>query len=128
MYDVPAPDERRRNLGNQFSGGEQQMLAVGRALILNPRLLLDEPLEGLAPIMVEELLRALRRLMRDEGMAAIWWSRTCRRCWGSPTGRPSWSVALWSTRARARPRADRALLERYLGVTAVGPRRSKAKH
>ena len=48
------------------------MLAIGRALVLNPRLLLlDEPLEGLAPIIVEELLRALSRLFREEGMAAI---------------------------------------------------------
>ena len=68
----PRLAERRRNLGNQLSGGEQQMLAVGRALILNPRLmLLDEPLEGLAPILVEELLAALKRIIRDEGMAAI---------------------------------------------------------
>src|SRR5262245_24639569 len=52
----PRLAERRRNLGNQLSGGEQQMLAVSRALVLNPRLiLLDEPLEGLAPILVEEL-------------------------------------------------------------------------
>src|SRR3974390_2676489 len=68
----PRLAERRQNLGNQLSGGEQQMLAVGRALVLNPRvMLLDEPLEGLAPIIVEELLAALRRIIREEGMSAI---------------------------------------------------------
>ena len=68
----PRLAERRRNMGNQLSGGEQQMLAVGRALMLNPKLvLLDEPLEGLAPIIVEELLAALRRITREEGLSAI---------------------------------------------------------
>ncbi|TKT74708.1 ABC transporter ATP-binding protein [Aquamicrobium sp. LC103] len=68
----PRLKERRGNLGNHLSGGEQQMLAVGRALMLNPKiLLLDEPLEGLAPIIVDELLAVLRRIVTDEGMSAI---------------------------------------------------------
>lgn len=73
VYEMfPRLAERKTNLGTQLSGGEQQMLAVGRALVLNPRLLLlDEPLEGLAPIIVEELLRAITRITRDEGLSAI---------------------------------------------------------
>src|SRR5213083_850531 len=73
VYEMfPRLKERRNHFGNQLSGGEQQMLAIGRALTLNPRaLLLDEPTEGLAPIIIEELLRALRQLFVEEGMAGI---------------------------------------------------------
>jgi branched-chain amino acid transport system ATP-binding protein len=68
----PRLSERRENQGNQLSGGEQQMLAIARALMTNPALLLlDEPLEGLAPIIVEELAKAIGRMMADEGTAVI---------------------------------------------------------
>ena len=67
----PSLAARRSNLGHQLSGGEQQMLAIGRALVTNPALLLlDEPMEGLAPIVVQELTRVLRQL-REESMMAI---------------------------------------------------------
>jgi branched-chain amino acid transport system ATP-binding protein len=73
VYDLfPRLAERRHHRGNQISGGEQQMLAIGRALMGNPTLLLmDEPLEGLAPIIVEALLQSLKRLMSEDALAVI---------------------------------------------------------
>lgn len=73
VYEIfPRLQERRGNLGNQLSGGEQQMLAIGRALMVNPvLLLLDEPMEGLAPIIVQELQNVIRRLIDEGGMAVI---------------------------------------------------------
>ena len=68
----PRLAERQRNRGNQLSGGEQQMLAIARALIGNPSVvLMDEPSEGLAPVIVEELARAVKRLAATEGLTMI---------------------------------------------------------
>jgi branched-chain amino acid transport system ATP-binding protein len=73
VYELfPRLAERRIHRGNQISGGEQQMLAIGRALMGDPSLLLlDEPLEGLAPIIVETLLQSLQRLIREESLTVV---------------------------------------------------------
>jgi branched-chain amino acid transport system ATP-binding protein len=130
VYEMfPRLAERRRNLGNQLSGGEQQMLAIGRALVLNPQiLLLDEPLEGLAPIIVQELLAALQRIVREEGLAAIIVEQNARK------------ILAMTDRAAILERGsvvyendsqtlanDRAALENLLSVAAAGTG-GRAKH
>jgi branched-chain amino acid transport system ATP-binding protein len=119
VYELfPRLAERRRNLGNQLSGGEQQMLAIGRALVLNPRLLLlDEPLEGLAPILVQELIAALTRVMREEGLSAILVEQNAQKIL-SVTDRAAilerGMIVHESTSAALK--ADPKVLEEYLGV------------
>ena len=102
-----------------MSGGEQQMLAIARALVTNPKLLLlDEPTEGLAPIIIEELLRALRRLFREEHMAGVIVEQRAHKIL------PITDRAIVLDRGRlvleatsASLMADGAPLERFLGVT-----------
>jgi branched-chain amino acid transport system ATP-binding protein len=122
----PRLAERRGNLGNQLSGGEQQMLAIGRALVLNPRImLLDEPLEGLAPIIVEELLAGLNRIIREEGLAAILVEQNAQKILGV-TDRAIILErgSIVHEGESAALKADHAILENYLGVTDAGPRRT----
>jgi branched-chain amino acid transport system ATP-binding protein len=126
VYELfPRLGERRQNLGNQLSGGEQQMLAVARALVLNPRvMLLDEPLEGLAPILVEELLKALHRVIRDEGMSAILVEQNAKKILGVTDHAVIIERgAVVHAAASATLLHDRAALETHLGVTDTGPRR-----
>jgi len=116
----PRLQERRANMGNQLSGGEQQMLSIGRALMLNPQLLLlDEPLEGLAPLIVQELLSIIQQLTEESGMAVILVEQHARQIL------PLTKQALVLERGKGvylgpaqRLLDDSALLDSWLGVAA----------
>jgi branched-chain amino acid transport system ATP-binding protein len=116
----PRLQERRSQMGTQLSGGEQQMLAIARALMLNPRLLLmDEPLEGLAPLIVQELLGVIRRLIEQGGIAVILVEQHARQIL------PLTRQALVLERGRSvylgdsgDLRRDRSLLDGWLGVAS----------
>ena len=117
----PRLQERRSNLGNQLSGGEQQMLAMGRALMLNPQLLLlDEPLEGLAPIIAQELLSIIAGMVKGASIAVIIVEQHAHQILGVT------QRALVLERgkvvhegASADLAADPSVLERWLGVGVV---------
>src|SRR4051794_2562812 len=122
IYEMfPRLKERRNIFGNQLSGGEQQMLAIGRALTLNPKvLLLDEPTEGLAPIIVEELLQALGTITRAGGICSIIVEQNAQKIL-----RLADRVVilergvLVNDGESAALRADPAVVERYLGVSGA---------
>jgi branched-chain amino acid transport system ATP-binding protein len=94
VYDLfPNLAERRRNRGGQLSGGEQQMLAIARALLTNPKLILmDEPSEGLAPVIVERVAGP----SASSGCRSCSWSRTTGSASRRPTTSTSWPRAPWS--------------------------------
>src|SRR5258707_5784015 len=119
----PRLRERRNHFGNQLSGGEQQMLAIGRALTLNPKvLLLDEPTEGLAPIIVEELLRALGTITRAGGTCSIIVEQNAQKILGLADRIVILERgAIVHDAASAALKADPAVLERFLGVSGATP-------
>ena len=116
----PRLAERKANFGNQLSGGEQQMLAIGRALMLNPKvLLLDEPTEGLAPIVVDELLGALRQIAHDDGLSIILVEQNARRVLGLADRAIILERGTIIHAATGNElRADPSTLDRHLGVSA----------
>ena len=122
VYDMfPRLKERRGNFGNQLSGGEQQMLAIGRALTLNPKvLLLDEPTEGLAPIIVEELLAALGTITRSGGLCSVIVEQNAQKILGLADRAVILERGAIAHDATSRAlQADPAVLERYLGVAGA---------
>lgn len=114
----PRLHERRTNMGNQLSGGEQQMLTIGRTLMTNPAvLLLDEPLEGLAPIIVEELTAAIRRMARDEGMALVLVEQHAEVALDLTEDAVVIERGVIAHRAKSRDLlGDRATLDRFVGL------------
>jgi branched-chain amino acid transport system ATP-binding protein len=120
----PRLNERRASRGNHLSGGEQQMLAIARALMTNPDLLLlDEPLEGLAPIIVEELTAAIRRMTADQGTAFILVEQHAEVALSLTEDAIVLERGAIAHRARsAELLGDQATLERLIGMSVAGGR------
>jgi branched-chain amino acid transport system ATP-binding protein len=123
----PQLEARRSSYGHQLSGGEQQMLAIGRALVVNPKLLLlDEPTEGLAPILVEGVLRTLAQLFRDEGLSGIVVEQHAHKVLGITDQAVILERgAIVHAGASAALKQDAATLARYLGITGRQPLRAR---
>ena len=118
----PRLKERLANMGNQLSGGEQQMLSIARALLTNPKvLLMDEPTEGLAPVVVEALTAVLMRLRGEGGLSIVLVEQNSRVALGfSPRAVVMNKGRIVYDGASASLQTDAALLETYLGVTETG--------
>jgi branched-chain amino acid transport system ATP-binding protein len=118
----PRLQERRTNMGSQLSGGEQQMLAIGRTLATNPTvLLLDEPLEGLAPILVEELAAAIKQMKENEGVGLLLVEQHAELALELTEEVIVIERGIVAHRAPSRELlADRAALDRYLGLGLGG--------
>jgi len=115
----PRLADRKANMGSQLSGGEQQMLAIARTLMTNPAvLLLDEPFEGLAPIIVQELTAAVRQMSADEGIALVLVEQHAEVALGLTQDAIIIERGMIAHRApSAELLGDAATLERYLGLT-----------
>ncbi|MDN5927506.1 MAG: ABC transporter ATP-binding protein [Hyphomicrobiales bacterium] len=123
MYRLfPRLKERRANMGNQLSGGEQQMLTIARTVLTNPAiLLLDEPLEGLAPIIVEELTGAVRTMAKDEGIALVLVEQHAEVALGMTRNAIVIERGVVAHRApSAELLQDQAALDRYVGLNLQG--------
>jgi branched-chain amino acid transport system ATP-binding protein len=119
MYRLfPRLKERRANMGNQLSGGEQQMLTIARTVLTNPAiLLLDEPLEGLAPIIVEELTAAIRTMAKDQGIALVLVEQHAEVALGMTSDAVVIERGVIAHRAAsAELLKDQAVLDRYVGL------------
>jgi branched-chain amino acid transport system ATP-binding protein len=118
---------RRLSYGHQLSGGEQQMLALGRALVVNPKLLLlDEPTEGLAPIIAQEVLRTLAKLFREEGLSGIVVEQHAHKVLGITDRAVILERgAIVHAGTSTALKQDAATLARYLGITGRRPLRAR---